>query len=168
MKNANSHTDDWECLLVDYADGTLSSEQVEVIEAHLQDCPDCRAMVTALNESLASAQAIWNQRLEDTTSTPCPHRRQRVWIGLAAGMLLAMGLTLWWFGLESRPTKPQEMVLSQQDVQACGQAAKLLAAAEMLARLEQHRNLVQQQYQYIIDTYPNTPSASLAQVKLKQ
>lgn len=159
------HSESWEHLLTDYADGELSPGQMEPIAEHLNDCESCRKLVTALQQSLGHAQTIWSTYLEDTGKTARVHWQWHGWKTIAAGLLLMLGLALGWQRI-SQPRKEPNMVQIQQEIEASGQASRLLATAELLAQYAHHSELSQQQYQYIIATYPSTPAARKAKIKL--
>ncbi|NQV31058.1 MAG: zf-HC2 domain-containing protein [Phycisphaeraceae bacterium] len=163
--NIKEHSESWEHMLTDYADGELPPDQMKHITEHLSHCESCRALVAALRQSLGHAQSIWQAYVEDPGQTVPIQRRWNPWKTVAAGLLLMLGLRLGWQWV-SKPNEEPNIVQIQQEIEAYGQASRLLATAELLAQYAHHRELSQQQYQYIIATYPSTPAANAAKLKL--
>jgi len=68
-------------------------------------------------------------------------------------------------------TRPRESKLTFADIERkiseSGGAAQLLAAAELLSDNPEAENIVKQQYQYIVETYPQTSSAIKAKSKMQ-
>jgi anti-sigma factor RsiW len=65
-------TDQWTDRLSEYLDGELSAEDRRAVEAHLRDCPACRATVDGLRRVVTRAQTA--------TDRPAPD----LWSGIAA------------------------------------------------------------------------------------
>ena len=86
---------DIEPLLVDYADGELSSHEVTHVEDHLADCIGCQSTLAALHRSMEAAQTIWQDGSENSQGSisdkPIKHRLPRMF-ALAAALLLTFGM----------------------------------------------------------------------------
>ena len=87
-----------EDLLVDYADNELPSDQRPPVEAHLADCPHCRVILQALQQSTALVGAVWNdayQGVADLQPADVVPQRRRRWIafgGVAIAAAIALAL----------------------------------------------------------------------------
>jgi hypothetical protein len=99
------------CLLVDYADGELASEKVELVHVHVERCPACAARVRELDTSLQLAREIWAGRCSEVdvppslrprrdTASPIPNAKslnsRRFLIGPAVAALVLVSV-LWMF-----------------------------------------------------------------------
>jgi hypothetical protein len=157
--------------LVDYADGGLSTEQSSEVTEHLETCENCRKLLEALQKSLELATVIWEDGLKETESVKIPSRPKTgkiYWlryVAVAAGILLVVTTLL----VRRGNNKPKEPELSFEEIEKnindSGNAAQLLAATELLADYPDAKEIVEQQYRYIAQTYPQTPAA--AEIKLK-
>lgn len=75
-------------LLPLYVDGVCSDESKRLVEAHLAECADCRALCTALKES--EAEALFQA---DTKTVLKDHAKRQSKLALAMGVLIAVFLT---------------------------------------------------------------------------
>ena len=75
-------------LLPLYVDGVCSDESKRLVEAHLAECADCRALCTALKES--EAEALFQA---DTKTMLKDHAKRQSKLALAMGVLIAVFLT---------------------------------------------------------------------------
>lgn len=75
-------------LLPLYVDGVCSDESKHLVEAHLAECADCRALCTALKES--EAEALFQA---DTKTVLRAHAKRQSKLALAIGVLIAVFLT---------------------------------------------------------------------------
>ena len=160
-------------LLVDYVDGRLSPAQSADIAEHLAECPQCQLKVEALKKSLALADLIWQDNLDDISDAmPAagrkitrPHFMRPV--AVAAGILIVFGLFLV-FHADRKPAEAQlTFAQIEFEINQHGMAAKLLAATEMLAKHAETEPIVQQQYRHIVKIYPKTSAAAQAKLRIK-
>jgi anti-sigma factor RsiW len=161
-------------LLVDYADGELSPSESSQVAEHLAKCERCRVILKALQRSLEVAGIVWTDSLEEIGAASLPQTRGvrpfkwRRYATIAASILIVAGISIF----RLTPTGPEkaEPTLAQieQEIEDSGRAARLLAAAEMLADCPSAQSIVKQQYRYIIDTYPQTPAAAKAKLRIEQ
>jgi predicted anti-sigma-YlaC factor YlaD len=100
-------------VLIDFAEGELSRQQIEQIEAHLKTCSDCSSYVESLKRTYAllaqdsvpePSPGYWAYFARRVTRRAQSKRRRRVWIlvpGAAAAALVLM--MVWWGGEMSVP-----------------------------------------------------------------
>ena len=50
-------------LLIDYVDGTLSSDDHTRLEAHFTDCPNCLAMMKTYRETIAFCRELFSHSM---------------------------------------------------------------------------------------------------------
>jgi anti-sigma factor RsiW len=163
-----------EKLLVDYADGQLPTRETSEVAEHLAKCERCRTTLKALQRSLDLARVIWAHGLEETravriSKTQRARRFQwRRYAAIAASILILAAVSVTW----RRMTKPKEAEPTfaeiEHRIEQAGSAARLLAAAELLSEYPDCRSILKQQYRYIIDTYPQTPAAAKAKLRIEQ
>ncbi|MBL7153830.1 MAG: zf-HC2 domain-containing protein [Phycisphaerae bacterium] len=159
-------------LLVDYADGQLSAEQSAKVADHLRQCEDCRALLDGLQKSLELAQVIWEDNLSQTTETiriPAPARTgRRSWPRYAAAAILIVSAISITSRLMNKPAKDQPTLAQiEQRITEASNAAKLLAAADLLGGYSQAETIVKQQYRRIVETYPDTSAANKAKLRVE-
>jgi anti-sigma factor RsiW len=154
--------------LVDYTDNHLDSECSEQVAEHLRQCHVCQRRADALTRSLALTQVIWQDTLEQTQKHPVKEqpvtrkfmsRQSRLWVlrGTAAAAIVLLASLGVFRHMPSHPVPSQltiEDIEFQLETEAS--AARLLVAAELLARKPHAKALAQRQYQYILDHYPTT------------
>ncbi len=179
-----------EGLLVDYADGEIAADDRICVDEHLTACGHCRDKVEDLRRSLSLAGIIFDDGAAENEAIEIPTtatKRNAGFFGrfnrlaAAASVLLAFGLfAAVYFGNEPaeritsgrgtniKPHPTAEMTLAEikRDIAECGQAAKLLAAANMLSKNENLKEIALQQYKYIVDMYPHTSAATAAKLKM--
>ena len=158
-------------MLIDYTDGQLSQDDSKKVDEHLEKCRHCRRILGALNKSLDLAGAIWEDGLKETEEirAPIPSKtRKNPWpkyVAAAAGIMLMLTTSILWRAL----IRPQEKALNFADIERsiteAGNAARLLAATELLTEYPDAQSIVKDQYRYIVETYPETSAAE--KVKLK-
>lgn len=159
-------------MLVDYTDGELSPSESSKVTAHLAKCGNCRGMLEALQRSLSLADVIWEDGLAETKAIGFPIRpgarkvHQPRYAAIAASILLVVGTYFVCRSL-TRPTKP-ELTLAEIErrINESANAARLLAAAELLAGQPYAEDLANSQYRYIVDRYPHTEAAAQARSKV--
>jgi anti-sigma factor RsiW len=154
--------------LVDYTDNHLDSDSRDRVAEHLRQCHACQRRADALTRSLALTQVIWQDSLEQTQKYPVKERPVtrrlqaqglKLWVlkGTAAAAIVLLTSLLVFRNMPSHPTPSQltfEDIEFQLETEAS--AARLLVAAELLARKPHAKALAQRQYQYILDHYPAT------------
>lgn len=163
----------FERLLVDYADGELSPPESPMVAEHLTKCERCRATLHALTESLSLTGAIWQDGLARTQDIhpAIPTKVHRVkwarYAAIAAGIVIVGGLLAIW----NASTRPREagptLAEMERRITECDRAARLLAAAELLADHPDAESISKRQYRYIVETYPQTPAAAKAKPKIQ-
>lgn len=162
-----------ERMLVDYADGRLSADESSKVAAHLAKCEDCRRILAALQRSLELASVIWEDGLAETEAIriPVPKKvRKFHWPGyaaIAAGILLVVAISGVWRVL-LRPTEKEPTFAEiERRITESYSAARLLAAVDLLAGYPDAENIAERQYRYIVETYPQTPAAAEAKLRIK-
>ncbi|MBN2183017.1 MAG: zf-HC2 domain-containing protein [Sedimentisphaerales bacterium] len=158
-------------MLVDYADGELSPEQSSEVTGHLGQCENCRRLLEALQKSLELAGVIWEDGLAEEHVVKMPDRKKAIrihWLryaAVAASILIVVTTSIVWnsFRKQKEPQLSYEQI--ERSIADSAKAARLLAATELLSDYPDTKDIVEQQYQYIVKTYPETPSA--AKIKLK-
>src|SRR5688572_30676650 len=87
-------------LLVDYADGELSSGEEAGVAAHLSACSACRRQLHALSASLELARTEWQAIPVSSRKMAAQVRQHQVaqagLRGLAASLLVAACGAAWW------------------------------------------------------------------------
>jgi len=165
--------------LVAYADGDLSPGEAGRIAEHIATCPSCRSMAEALQRSLHVTQAIWQTSEAQWPKTrPLERFQSSKWsykkvAAVAASILLVLGVGAVWRML-SRPTErtgiSREQALAveiKRRISESGDAARLLAAAELLSKYPEAENSVKERYRHIVETYPETNAAAEARQKIQ-
>jgi len=165
--------------LVAYADGDLSPSEAGRIAEHIATCSNCQAVTEALKRSLHVTQAIWQTSEAQWPKTrPLERFQSRKWslrkvAAVAAGISLVLGVGAVWQML-SRPNeqagRSREQALAvdiKRKISESGDAARLLAAAELLSKYPEAENSVKERYLYIVETYPETPAAAKARQKIQ-
>jgi anti-sigma factor RsiW len=162
----------FEELLVKYADGLLGDDKAAEVTAHLESCRACADKLDALGRSLTLAQTIWEDNLDQPTQRAVARASlvrtlTRRWpVAAAAAVLIFAVAIVSHRGPLTQPPAPQltaEQV--EQQILAEGSAARLLAAAEILERKPHASKLARSQYKYILDYYPETKAAAQARTK---
>ena len=160
-------------MLVDYADGRLSAGESSEVAEHLTKCEDCRRTLEALQRSLELAGVIWEDGLAETEAIRIPVLRKTTaphWLkyaAIAAGILLIFTVSVLWQVLVGPPESEPTFAEIERRISESGSAARLLAAAELLAEYPDAETIVRQQYRYIMETYPDTPAAGEAKLRIK-
>jgi len=165
--------------LVAYVDGELSPSETERIAEHIASCPECQVVTEALERSLQVTQAIWQTGEAQWPKTGSFDRIQsRKWsfrkvAAIAASILMMLGAGAVWRML-SRPTEragiSREQALAveiKRKIADSGDAARLLAAAELLSKYPEAESTVKRRYRHIIEKYPETTAAAKARKKIQ-
>lgn len=162
-----------ERMLVDYADGRLSVGKSSKVAAHLAKCEDCRMALEALQRSLELASVIWEDGLAETEAIRIPVPRKTTaphWLkyaAIAAGILLVVVISSVWKVLVGPTEKEPTFAEIERKISESGSAARLLAAADLLAEYPDTEALAKLQYHYVVKKYPETPAAAEAKLRIK-
>ena len=161
-----------ERMLVDYADGDLPPGESSKVREHLAQCEDCHSMLEALQRSLRLADVIWQDGLAETEAIGVPIRpgaRKIRWpryAAIAATIVFVVGS----LSIRRALMKPTEPKLTfaeiERKITESASAARLLAAAELLAGQPYAEDLANSQYRYIVDRYPRTEAAARVRSKV--
>jgi predicted anti-sigma-YlaC factor YlaD len=162
-----------EQMLVDYADGRLSPGESSEVAAHLAKCEDCRRTLEALEKSLELTGIIWEDCLAETETIhiPIPEKvRKFRWAkygAVAASILLVVTISGVWRALV-RPTGQEPTFAEiERRITESGSAARLLAAADLLAKYPDAEAIAKRQYHYVVQKYPETPAAAEAKLRIE-
>ncbi|MHC4618769.1 MAG: anti-sigma factor family protein [Planctomycetota bacterium] len=162
-----------ENLLVDYADGELPPRQCSKVGEHLTECEHCRATLRALCRSLDLVDVIWKDGLAEIKTVGLakarPARRFKWprYAAVAAGILIAAGISITWRMMIGPKQTVRDIAEIERTIQEAGRAARLLAAAELLAEYPDAQSIAKQQYRHIVQTYPDTPAAAQARLRIR-
>ena len=160
-------------ILVDYTDGQLSQSDSKKVGEHLRKCKNCRRMLEALQRSLELAGVIWEDGLAEINEIRIPIQGKAGKIhwfryaAVAASILLVLTASIVWRSLVRPPEKEISFADIERRITESANAARLLAAAELLAEYPNAQSIVKEQYRYIVDTYPETVAAAKAKSKIK-
>ena len=160
-------------LLVDYADGELPAGQASETAEHLQTCEHCHNTLKALQKSLRLAEAVWKDGLTEIEAIQIqpPAKARKVhwarYAAIAAGILIAATSSIIWHPFTKHAEKEMTFAQIERSISAEGNAARLLAAADMLTKYPDAEPILRQQYRYIVETYPQTQAAANAKLKMK-
>ncbi len=162
-----------EQMLVDYSDGRLSPSESSEVAEHLEACERCRRMLNALQRSLELTGVIWADGLAETEAIriPIPQKARKLrwprYAAAAAGIILLLTTSIVWHAL-IRPAKNEiNFAEIERRIVESGSAARLLAAADLLAKYPDAKTIVERQYRYVVKTYPETPAAAEAKSKIQ-
>jgi predicted anti-sigma-YlaC factor YlaD len=163
---------DIEQMLVDYNDGSLSPSDSNKIAEHLAQCEKCRNVLDALQKSLELAGIIWADSLAETENIRIPAAKTRKtrrfrYAAIAASILLVATASVVWYTLTRPKVNELTFVEIERKITESGSAARLLVAAELLGDNPETETIVKQQYQHIVDTYPETAAAAKAKLRIK-
>lgn len=159
-------------MLVDYADGQLSPSESNKVAEHLAECEHCQRILDGLQRSLELAEVIWEDGLAETKEIRAPiHGKVRKirwprYAAIAAGILLVVTTSIVWRMLMRPAKKELSFAEIEQKITDSGSAARLLAAAELLAEYTDDEAFVKQQYRHIIEVYPKTTAADKARSRI--
>ncbi|NQT01857.1 MAG: zf-HC2 domain-containing protein [Planctomycetes bacterium] len=162
-----------EKMLVDYADEQLSPGDSKKVAEHLEKCEHCQKILEALQRSLELSGVIWEDGLKETKeirATIQQKARNIHWPGYAAaaaGIILLLTTSILWRALVRPVEKEINFADIERRITEAGNAARLLAATELLAEYPNAQTIVKQQYRYIVETYPETTSAKKAKLKIQ-
>jgi predicted anti-sigma-YlaC factor YlaD len=160
-------------MLVDYVDGQLSPGDSKKVAEHLVKCEHCRKILKALDQSLALAGVIWDDGLAETKEIRIliPGKMRSIpwtkYAAAAAGIILLLTTSVVWRTLMKPVEKKINFADIERSITEAGNAARLLAATELLAEYPDAQSIVKDQYRYIIETYPETSAANKAKLKIQ-
>ena len=165
--------------LVAYADGELPPSEAKQIAEHLATCPNCQTATEALERSLQVTQAIWQTGQAQWPETHSFDKiKSNKWslgkvAAIAASILLILGVGAMW-RLLSKPSERTRIISDEAKVAELrlkiadsSDAARLLAAAELLSKYPEAESAVRQRYRHIMETYPETVAADKAKLKIQ-
>ena len=160
-------------MLVDYADGQLSASESSEVAEHLAKCESCRRTLQALQRSLELTGIIWEDGLAETEAIriPIPRKARKLrwprYAAVAAGILLALTSAVVWRALVRPPEREPTFAEIERKIIESGSAARLLAAADLLAKYPDAETIAERQYRYIVKTYPQTAAAAKAKLRIE-
>ncbi|MHC4558386.1 MAG: anti-sigma factor family protein [Planctomycetota bacterium] len=160
-------------MLIDYADGQLSPGESSEVAEHLAKCEHCRSLLDGLRKSLELAGVIWTDVLAQTKAIRIPISRKPGklrWLryaAIAASILLVLTTTVIWRALIRPAKKEISFVEIERNITDSGNAAQLLAAADLLAKYTDTKDIAKRQYHYVVKRYPGTPAAGEAKLRIK-
>lgn len=148
--------------LVDFADDALPSAEATQVREHVEQCPHCRATVEALKQSLMCAETIWQDNTHHIG-------RSHKWHYVAAAASVALAISGFFYWPAHHQPAPNTPTLAEIEnrIAAAGRAARLLARIDQLETQASLRDVAENQYQYILERYPDTAAAASARLKLK-
>ncbi|MBN2591073.1 MAG: zf-HC2 domain-containing protein [Sedimentisphaerales bacterium] len=162
-------------MLVDYSDGLLAQEENRIVSQHLDKCENCRKLSKALNRSLELSNVIWEDNLREIENVKIQElsKTKKVpWLryaSIAASILIVVTTGILWRSL-NQPQKP-EVELSFEEIEKnindSANAVRLLAATQLLENYPDYKELVDNQYQYIAQRYPDTSVAKNIKLKIQ-
>ncbi|MHC4890973.1 MAG: hypothetical protein ACYTEO_16080, partial [Planctomycetota bacterium] len=127
----------------------------------------------SLKKSLELAGIIWEDGLAETKTIriPIPQRASKLrwprYAAVAAGILLVLTSAVVWRALVRSTEKEPTFAEIERKITESGSAARLLAAADLLAKYPDAKTIVERQYRYIVKTYPQTPAAAEAKLRIE-
>lgn len=164
---------DIEQMLVDYADGRLSPSDSTQVAEHLAECERCRSTVKGLKKSLELADVIWQDHLTEAKATraPIPRKstelRRAKYAAVAAIILIVLGGSIVWRAVVRPAEKELTFPAIQRKISESASAARLLAAADLLAKYTDTKDIAKRQYHYVVKKYPDTPAAAEAKLRIQ-
>ncbi len=160
-------------MLVDYTDGRLSAGKSSEVAAHLRKCEDCRRTLEALQRSLELAGVIWEDGLAETEAIriPVPIKTKKFrwsrYATVAACILLVVTCSIVWRALVRPAKKEPSFAEIERRITESYSAARLLAAADLLADYPDTETIAKRQYHYVVKKYPQTSAAAKAKLRIK-
>ena len=160
-------------MLVDYADGLLSSGESNKVAKHLEKCVPCRKILEGLQKSLDLAGVIWSDGLAETKEIRIliPGKMRSIpwtkYAAAAAGIILLLTTSVVWQTLMKPAEKEINFADIERSITEASTAARLLAATELLTQYPDAQTIVKEQYRYIVETYPETSAADKAKLKIQ-
>ena len=167
--------EDIQTILVDYADGQLCPEEITIVSQHLDKCENCRKMFGALNKSLELSTVIWEDNLAEIDSVPVaasPKERKIHWLryaAVAASILIIVTTAVFWRLINEPQERNAELSFEEieRNINDSANAARLLAATELLADYPDYKEIVENQYRYIAQRYPEISASEKLKLKIQ-
>ncbi len=160
-------------MLVDYADRELPASRSDLVAEHLEKCENCRNNLRAIEKSLGLTKVIWRDALGDMDAVQIsaqPRIRKYYWrkyAAVAAAIVLVTIVSFTLRQLTLPETKQPTFAEIERNISDAGNAARLLAATEMLSQSPENQPIIKQQYIYIVKTYPRTNAAIEAKTRIQ-
>jgi len=153
-------------------DGQLSPSDSSNVAEHLTKCEECRKILDALQKSLELAGVIWADAHTETENirVPVTKNKKLPWlryVAIAASIFVVATTSIVWRTLISPKESELTFAEIERKITESGSAARLLAAAELLSENPKAETIVKQQYQHIVETYPETSAATKAKSRIK-
>ena len=162
-----------EKVLVDYSDGLLSREENIQVSQHLEKCKNCKKLLDALELSLKLSNIIWEDNLSDIEKVTIPQKVKKIhWLrytSIAASILIAVTAAILWCSYHKPEEKQTELTFEQieKNINDSANAARLLAATQLLANNPDYKEIVENEYRYIAKMYPDTPASEKIKLKIE-
>ena len=161
-----------EDLLVDYVDGQLPLSESNKVAKHLAKCQKCQKLLDTMKKSLDLTGVIWADSLSETENIciPAAKTRKTHWpryATIAASILVVAATSVVWHTLTRPEVNEITFAEIERKITESGNAARLLAAAELLSDNPKAQTFVKQQYKHIIEAYPETTAATKAKLRIK-
>ena len=126
-----------------------------------------------MEHSLKLSNIIWEDNLSDIEKVTIPQKVKKIhWLrytSIAASILIAVTVGILWFSYQKPREKPTELTFEQieKNINDSANAARLLAATEILSNNPDNKEIVKNGYRYIARIYPDTPSAEKIKLKIE-
>jgi predicted anti-sigma-YlaC factor YlaD len=166
--------EDIQKILVDYADGQLAHEERTIVSRHLDNCENCRELLNALNKSLELSTIVWEENLGEIDSVPIaasPKIRKIHWFkyaAIAASILILVTTAVFWRSVNKPQERKTEMSFEEieRNIDDSASAARLLAAIELIADYPDYKEIVENQYRYVTQRYPEISTSEKLKLKI--
>jgi hypothetical protein len=181
-------------LLVDYSDGVLPADDVRQIAGHLAHCPDCRAELCLLEDSLSLAREVWNESgdcpdfrvnengtvpLNRSTNKPLAvscgngqkplavsRKKYRRALALIGGAAAVCAIVV--ILLFSRPTGPKDEFDAMQYIAREERSARLAASVQILADQPSLKQYKEDAERYLKENYADTAAVRMLEKQQTQ
>ena len=89
------------------------------------------------------------------------------YIAAAAAILVIAATCILWPLMRKPAKEPPTFAEIERKITETGAAARLLAAADLLAEQADAESIVKRQYRYVVQTYPETLAAAEAELRIR-